>query len=95
MYPVKTTGSKDSVRLARVGDMPSVACVHKARFSSHLLGHFSVRFLTLFYTSFLGRSPFLVHETGASSMASLSGANHVVWQTAGWVSFAVTGFDAL
>jgi ribosomal protein S18 acetylase RimI-like enzyme len=54
-----------SVRAAELADLAQVAVIHKTRFGDHLLGNYSVRFLSIFYQGFLGRSTFLVHETGS------------------------------
>ena len=52
-----------SVREATAGDISAIARIHKARFSTHFLGQYSVILLGKLYEEYLGRSIFLVHET--------------------------------
>jgi ribosomal protein S18 acetylase RimI-like enzyme len=44
-------------------DLPAIAAIHKAQFSSHFLGQYSRRVIAAYYRCFLGHSIFMVHET--------------------------------
>lgn len=53
-----------SIRTANSKDLLSIAFIHKAQFSTHFLGQYSPSLLVAFYQGFLGKSVFLVHDTG-------------------------------
>ena len=54
-----------SLRPVEDRDLPAIAAIHKAQFSSHFIGQYSCRVITEYYRSFLGNSIFLAHETTA------------------------------
>ena len=52
-----------SLRPVEDRDLPAIAAIHKAQFSTHFIGQYSCRVIADYYRSFLSQSIFLVHET--------------------------------
>lgn len=51
------------IRKAKKTDIPAIAKIHKAQFSDHFLGNYSVRLIEKFYEPFLDSCVFLVSES--------------------------------
>jgi ribosomal protein S18 acetylase RimI-like enzyme len=52
-----------SVKSAKPEDLPTIAAIHKAQFSTHFLGQYSTSLLVRFYSSYLKTTILLIHES--------------------------------
>ena len=80
------------IRDATTDDLLRIATIHKARFSDHLLGRFSIPLLVKFYTVFLGRTIFLVHTTGGEIDGFILGETTRSWRPASASFSEATGW---